>query len=101
MTISLIKEKPPTTPTRCEGLHPMSTPGCALPEPTSWAPIGEFFCRTAGQIAADDRELAERKARRENILATPTSPIRRTVNDGMRSISLSIGASQEREGANV
>ena len=79
----------------------MSTPSCATPTPTSWAPIGESFCRTPEQIVVDDRELAKRKARRENILATPTSPIRRTVNDGMRSISLSMGASQEREGANV
>lgn len=96
-----IKAEPSTTSTRYEGIHPMSTPSCATLTPTSWAPVGEFFCRTAGQIAADDRELAERKARGENASGTPTAQRKRVVNDGARGIATSIEASQEREGANV
>ena len=78
----------------------MITAPVAIPERTS-RHGRDYFCRTIGQIIEDDRELAERKARRENIQATSASPIRRAVNGGTRSIAVSTGASQEREGANV
>ena len=79
----------------------ITTPSCVTPEPTSWALIGESFCRTPEQIVVDDRELAQRKARREKASGTPTGQRKRVVNDGTRGIATSIGASQEREGANV
>lgn len=67
----------------------------------SWAPLGQEFHRSPEQMFTDDSEVAVRKARCEKASGTPTSQRKRVLNDGTRSIASSIGASQEREGANV